>query len=209
MFIVTDEESDVYVNDHYLGSGFTYFDSNQKKNNIRIEHPVLGNKTYLLSAESLPKVYELYQRPDKFTHTALSVLPGASQIYKKQFLKGGLLLAGSIATGYLSFSSHAKYEDELALFRRMEEDYYNARDEQTALILGNEVEYQYKVMKDANDQYKLILGTAITIYALNMLDAFISKPKSGYRDKKPLEFYLSKESGFVGDASTATLKVNF
>ena len=64
-------------------------------------------------------------------------------------------------------------------------------------------------MKDANDQYKLILGTAITIYALNMLDAFISKPKSGYRDKKPLEFYLSKESGFVGDASTATLKVNF
>jgi hypothetical protein len=209
VFIITDEESEVYYEGNYLGTGIAPFDAPFKKQKVTVRHPDLGSKSFTIEARDFSKVYELYRKPDRATSNFLSFIPGASQYYKHQHLKAGALFAGSSILLIASSKSSKIYKREKNHFNDLLQQYNNTTDEEEAFRLGNLTENQQDVVTKADNRRRFLIGASVLVYAFNIYDALTSKPASGFKEDLPLDIYLSRELGLAGEYNSATLRVSF
>ncbi len=207
--LMVDHDSEIYHLGELVGTGFAKLNSPFKRIELEIVNPDFGSKTSDFSIKPGISVYEHYRRPNELLAKTISVFPGASQIYKQQYLKG---LGFSIATTSLLASGISKsleYSEEKENFYSLRKQYNDARDEEQAFILGNLTERQQDLVTKLDNQRRFLLGGALLVYAYNIFDAYTNNPKGGYYKKRSLEFYLSQEVDTFGLINQTTIQVNF
>tara|TARA_R110000868_G_scaffold378658_7_gene644218 strand:+ start:13985 stop:14989 length:1005 start_codon:yes stop_codon:yes gene_type:complete len=207
--LVTDRDSEIYLRGELIGTGFVKLNSLFRAIELTVKNPDFGSKSIDFSIGDGVAVYEYYRRPSESLAKSLSVLPGISQFYKKQVLKGLGLSAATISLVALGISKTTEYSAEEKNFISLRNRYNDATDEQEAFLLGNLTEEQHDIITKLDTQRKLLFGSALLMYAFNIYDGYTSTPKGGYKNAKPLNFYLSIEDGTFGSVNTATLRVNF
>lgn len=208
IFIMTDEDSDIYYNDEYQGTGFAKLDAPYGSTQIQITNPNFSSKTIKVNAYPFLEVYEHYRKPKESFAKSLAIFPGASQFYKQQRLKGALLTASVSTFLFLSITSSLDYSQEKKLFDDYVKEYNETQNQDRAFLLGNQAENQRTVVKKAQNQKRLMLTALVLSYGFNIFDAVTNIPKGGYKKTKPLNFYLSSDLINNG-TQTATLRYNF
>ena len=207
--LMVDHDSEIYHLGELMGVGFAKLNSPLKQIELEIVNPDFGSKKIDFSTGQGVSIYEHYRRPGELMAKTISVVPGASQIYKKQYLKGLGLSVASFSLLGIGLKKSNEYSEEKENFYSLRKRYNDARDEEQVFILGNLTERQQDVVTELDNQRKFLLGGAILVYAYNVFDAFTSSPTGGYYKKRRLEFYLSQEGKAYGYINQATIKVNF
>ena len=81
------------------------------------------------------------------------------------------------------------------MFNDLVELYKKTKNEQKAFELGNQIELLQDEVKHLDSKKNLFLGTTLCLYALNIVDAFRSKPKGGFRKSTfNVEFEIDNEA---------------
>lgn len=211
VIILTDQDSDIYYQNSYQGTGFAMinaipFSSNNK---ITIENKFYGTKTVSTNAYPYLSVFEHYRRPKKSTSQFLSFVPGASQFYKKDFLKSGFFIAGTTGLVISGIFENHRYASEKNTFNRLLQRYNQASTEQEALRLGNLTQKQHNKLERANTRRQVIWGAALLLYGINIYDGLTSTPRDGFRKTKPISFYLSSDGRLSSKSfQTVTLRID-
>ena len=182
-FILTDPNTELYIDGTFAGRHYAVIDTvgNFKVTAIH-ESGEKFTKTLQTDEMSTFNFYKLFAKPDKKKARLLSFVPGGSQIYKGQMIKGiGISVA---AVGGLSLAIY--YESRLRSknreFRQLNTEYLSATDPEEVFILGLEVEKAFnESVKLSNRRNNILLGTTI-VYLANIVDGFIA-PQIGFRNE--------------------------
>ncbi|MEQ8523400.1 DUF5683 domain-containing protein [Gracilimonas sp.] len=209
--ILTDEDSEIFFEGNYVGTGFAKFNTFGNIGKLTIKNPDFGISESRLNIPEQKLIFITDKlRPSKSAARFFSVFPGASQFYKRQHVKALLLGASAVTIFAAAALKSANYKEELSLFKEYQNNYENAETEQIALRFGDLAESQQSKVKKLDNQRRGLLLAGILIYGYNIYDAFTSKPAGGYlKKKRDFQFYLSELpiSGNIGAAGT--LKYNF
>ncbi|MGA7162071.1 MAG: DUF5683 domain-containing protein, partial [Bacteroidota bacterium] len=155
--------------------------------NVVIRHPVLGEKeiTYELEpGENRIEFVSMLPSRD-VSHWMSALIPGSSQMYKGETLKGWGYLVATLggAAGALYYSGlysndNTKYQDNVAA-------YQSASDPATASTRRIVVQNSFnKANADANYRNAFLIGTG-ALYVWDIADAFLFRPSYGYREEAP------------------------
>lgn len=213
LIIVSDEDSEIMVNGEYQGIGVIKMNmrtgpvdiviSNKFNNNARFSTSVLNTS----SEKAI--VFDAYAKPEKNKAMLYGFVPGLSQIYKRQKIKGYILSSSFVLASYFSLKLNSSYNNELDIYNSLEKKYNTTTNEITALTLGNQMEEQYEVVKKNNDQRTALFALTGAIYAYNIFDTLFNTPKGGYRTKTDINLYLSNKVINNENYSTLSLRYEF
>jgi hypothetical protein len=195
--IQTDPNSLIIIDDSTYGRGYYSGDIGPYRHNIRVEHTGARPKSESVYIEpSGRSQLTLYALPEKSKARWYGLIPGSSQVYKNQTIKGALFattITASVVYGVLkqlNFSKqNSEYEDMLI-------QYETITDEQFALEYGNRVENQFNRVNNLASNRDYAIYAAAGLYIANILDALLSKPASGYRiNVEPADFEAYANQG--------------
>lgn len=213
LIIISDEDSEIIVNGEYQGNGAVKMNMRTGPVDVSINNKFniesrFSTEVLNISTEKAI-VFEAYTKPERNTSIIYSVIPGASQVYKKQKIKGRFLTGGFILAGVFSLQTNNKYNSELRTFNSLLNEYNNSTNEQETRDLGELVDQQQKVTKKADSKRLAWFTITGAIYAFNLYDALFTKPKGGYRTKTDIDFYLSNEVIDNNRYTTLSLSYDF
>lgn len=186
LLVLTDEDSDIYIGKKKVGRGQFKIDTSAGAYKITTRHKFAGAASrkvdvYLNRLEFV----ELYNKPRRSTANALTIFPGARQLYQNEKFKGlvlsGLFFSGSI----LAYHEHRDFNKKNSDYLFTRQLYRAATDEKTAIRLAQETQEKYDLAKQTADRRNIFLYVTTAVYALNLGDAF-GAPRGGYRDKRPV-----------------------
>lgn len=190
-FILSDPETDLFIDGVYVGSHFARI-------NTVGSFEVQGvhdngdefTKSFDVSAQAPFHFHQMHMKPSRSTARLLSVLPGGSQLYKKQILKAAAFSVVTIGGAALALSYESRYQESISEFNQLERRYISANNPEEALRLGAEAEVAYdRSVSLSRDRNRVLYGTAL-VYLANVVDGFIA-PSIGYRDKsRTIDPYL-------------------
>ncbi|WP_421775241.1 DUF5683 domain-containing protein [Gracilimonas sp.] len=213
LFIVTDNDSEIYVDDIFIGTGAAMLNRKTGPAKVVIKNPYRGADTYTPKITNLPNedgvVINAYTKPDRLLNRIIGVVPGASQLYKHQKLKSAIIGGGFLIFGGLALQRNNLYHEKLSEFKNLRNAYNNATDEQTAFELGNELDKIHNIVtKRDNERYIFFTLTSL-LYAFNIYDALFDSPESGFRSDTNIEFYFQKNSISNKTSTSMTLRYAF
>jgi len=210
--LITDEGSELILNDQNKGTSFSFLDTKTGEN-ILVSSIIAGKKytfdskkTKFRNSDYRFTIVENYVKPDFNKARMLAFFPGSSQAYKNQEIKSTLIRIGiGIAIG--SVSTHELiYRKRKRDFEDILPKYQTSVNLNEATKLGNDLEDVHTKMERNVNIRNLSLLTALSLYSYSIIDGFISKPRYGYREVKPIEFYLSSDEL---NQLSGTLNFNF
>lgn len=191
VIIKGEQDARLFVNGKFAGQGLARVDTTGYLT-VRSELPDGQIKTksfYVDDGLQTFHVITFYQRPQKNKAYYLSILPGASQIYQNNKLKGYVLLGASIIGSGLAIKFNQDFTNQYQKFEDTQRKYLTATDPQSAFELGNLADKQLRNAKlDANLRNAFMYGT-IGIYIYNVVDGLL-RPKMGYRKKLKIDPYV-------------------
>lgn len=211
IIIVTDQNTEILYKGNSEGTGFASFNLPFGRHEFIIKNPDYGSGKLLITPNPARPltVIQQYKKPSKNFARTYSFIPGLSQFYKKQKLKGSLLLTATGGFLYLGLKNQSRYNEESDYFDELVKQYNSATNETNASFLGDAVEAQQDVVKQIDNKRRFFLSSAILVYAYNIFDAFYSTPKGGYQQPNSLEFYLSGNSDLSMIQTNANIRYNF
>lgn len=180
----TDPNSTIIIDDSTYGKRFVKTDVGPYYHNIIIKHPTAMDqkkRIYIEPSEQLN--LSIYDRPARATAYTFGLVPGLSQLYKNQKLKGAIFITATTGALALSIGMAAKFKSDKKDYNYLHGVYEGDVDEQSAYLDGLAAEHKYKSMKTASRIRDLALTSLVGIYVANVIDALVSVPQSGYRVK--------------------------
>jgi hypothetical protein len=181
LLIITDEETSITVTEtNQTAFGTLMTNLRPGVYRIKLQH-IKGyteDRYAHVNAYQLTTV-ESYLQPQRGTARRLSLIPGGSQIYKKQYTRGTTFLALTglgvgTAMVYDQLMKHEKKE-----FDRIYPQYYDAENERIAYMVGSQLErIASRVDRYESNRNLLLIGAAI-VYIINIIDAFM-EPNIGF-----------------------------
>ncbi len=211
LIVISDEDSDIYINGKYVGLGAAQTNVRTGPYRVTVHNPYIGERTFTGTIANIPgepaTVVNAYTKPTKYMSRFLTPFPGASQLYKKQTLKGYLLSAGFILQSGLTLYTNHNYRQELREFNALRERYLVSTNEQAVFDLGNQLEQMQPRINQLNDRRKIMIGITTLIYAFNIYDALFTRPNSGYRSDLNLNLYL--EPGVFRESYYSSFTVSY
>ena len=193
--VITDYDSRVYLNGVYQSRGTTELSLSPGNNEIAISNPKFGIRRNNVTSEDFYQVWEEYRRPNKLWAQVFSTVPGLSQTYKKQYLKASAFVLGTAALGISYLNTVDEHDSKMEEFNLKVLEYNATSSELQAYTLGNEINGLQSDIKDLDSKKNILIGVAAGLYALNILDGFISKPDGGFRPKNvTFEMELTDEA---------------
>lgn len=212
VLLITDNESEILLEDKKIGSSYSFHDAeigNQafkarllnKNGNV-----IQTKKTTFLNSNHTFKIVENYIKPIKQRSKFLSVFPGSSQHYKHHDIKSIIIRTGMALTIASTSTYELLYRKNNREYERVLAQYQESTNMNEATTLGNELGQLNSKLQDNARMRNLSLLATISIYGYNILDGLFSKPKYGYREVKPIQFYLDRNES---NNLTGTLSINF
>lgn len=176
---------------------------------VRFESSSGQNYELFLEVNSYQlKTYEKYFKPIEANARLAGVIPGASQFYKQQHLKGISAIALMGVTAGLTFYYDSKLSsgnDELFDIRQQ---YIQANSEQLALELGNQLDEIRNEVTGYKNRRNVFRIAAILVYAASFVDAF-REPENGFAKKRTFNPYRDFSVDFNQEFVEARVHINF
>jgi hypothetical protein len=196
-FILSDPETDLYINGSLAGRQYTVVDT-VGTFEVRGVHES-GREfttTFRAGPEAPFHFHGEFVKPSAKSARLLSMVPGGSQLYKKQTLKGIAFSVVTLGGAALAYSYESRYQDEVSEFNRLNSLYISANNPEEAFRLGNEAEKAHeKSVSLSQYRNRVLYGTAL-VYLANIVDGFIAPP-IGYRDEsRTINPYLDFDPAF-------------
>ncbi|MEQ9036523.1 MAG: DUF5683 domain-containing protein [Gracilimonas sp.] len=185
-FVLTDDSTEVFYYGKSLGYRIAVFDSITQSIQLK---GIANDGTKFSKRFDTGKTFnvmEIYYRPDKNTLRRKSVIPGAAQIYKREYAKAGIFIAAAIATAASSLYFQNKYTKTHNDFMQLERAYQRENDPVEAYELANEVERKQDQSNSAFRTRNYFMTGFAAVYLANIVDSFL-KPRIGYRTNE-IEF---------------------
>ncbi|MDY6993738.1 MAG: DUF5683 domain-containing protein [Pseudomonadota bacterium] len=214
IIIKSDPDANLYVNDEFVGTGIAKIDTvgnytiqsilpsgQSTSSNIRIGD---NNNSY---HGNIFQVKEIYNRPLKKKSRYMALLPGASQLYQKDRLKGYLIIGATLISGGLAIKYQKDFSEKNNLFKSTRSSYESATNPEDALRLGELTRRQLKDANYAADKRDFMIYASLGIYLYNLIDSFL-KPNTGYRTKIGIDPYIDFDE-FSSSTKGISLSYNF
>lgn len=200
LLVITDEDSDIYLNEELVGKEFVYLNAPtgnnlvQARNSTTYQSLYVKNSVQITNSDFSFRIIERHIKPLESTSKTLSFLPGFSQAYKYQGTKA-LFIRASLGTLFAALSAlEVKYRIDKKEYDDLLFEYRTTKNSSNATNLGDILETKDDNLKTLARYRNISLFTLIGTYVYNIADGLISKPKSGFRQKKPYSFYLDTDS---------------
>lgn len=182
LIVETDRETSVWIDNKLIGEGFikqtlpagTYLLSFRRAHGKKIKNSFVTIQKRRLS------YVKYFFLPSATVARVYAFWPGASQLYKHQYLKGGALMLTTALTTVLGVSSNSKFSSRKDEYYLVQKESLKTTNEQLALKYSNQLDELSGSIKKYKRRRNLFLITAGVLYVLNIYDAFRS-PQSGYR----------------------------
>lgn len=204
--VKTDPEADLYMDGTFVGKGVGMIDSTGTFDiQSRFPSGKVLSKTIDTQKQLTPfHVYELFHRPDRKTSLLLSLLPGATQIYQREKIKGYGLLASTLIGSGLAVKFHIDFANTYRTFKRTRTRYTSSSEPSQALELGDLAERQLRQANKVADKRNILLYATTAVYLYNIIDAWI-KPNVGYRKTVRIDPYIDfKNKNTLGGGLSVT-----
>lgn len=213
LVIVSDADSKIIIGNQVVGRGLATYRAETGPVEVKVMNPYTGMHTYTTKITNIPgdkaKVIEAYSKPMRSTSRFSALFPGASQFYKRQRWKGAVLSSSILLMTGLSIYQNARYRKQLTAFRETKSFYLDATSEQQALELGNQMEVQHAGLVVRDRRRKTLLVITAALYAYNLFDGLLNKPKSGYREKTDIRLKLNSRYFQGRNYSTLSFSYDF
>lgn len=212
LLIISDEESQISLNDTLIGKEYVFLNGPVGDNTVSVKSPREGASLFFFNTRKFTnsdyslRVIQNYIKPDKDLSKKLAFLPGFSQSYKYETVKASIIRVSMISSALALSSLEVKYRIDKKKFDSDLQDYRETLNTSLATTLGNDLADQSSNLDKLALFRNISLATLVSVYTYNILDGIFHKPKVGYLEKKPLQFYLS--SGQLSRID-ATFKVSF
>ena len=207
--VKSDSDARIYVNNEFRGKGIARIEK-EGFVIVKSELPSGEAKTVRFQTDERSSfvVKEIYHRPEKQKTRLLALVPGVSQIYQGQKLKGIGILGASLAVAGLAIKYHLDFSNKHQDFIDTQSSYLTTQDPQTAFELGNLAEQQLSEANEyANIRNNLMYGI-IGLYLYNVVDAMI-KPNNGYRNTVNIDPYIDFEKKNRNSVYGLSVSFNF
>ncbi len=196
-FILSDPETELFLDGEYAGTQYAMVDTTRRFE-IRGVH-LSGeefSKSFSPGKEVPFNFHQRYVKPSRSKARTLSLLPGGSQLYKKQTLKAVAFSVFTLGGAALAYSYETLYQDAKADFERLNTLYRRANSPGEAFQLGTEAKKAFdKSVNLSVVRNRILYGTTI-LYLVNIVDGFIA-PSIGYRDEsQKIDPYLDFDSTY-------------
>ena len=208
--IITDRDSRVSVNGTYYGYGSVRLMVKGGEHTVITAHPEAGRTVReIVINPKAPRyrTFKMYNKPKAWNIRLAGLLPGGGQRIKEEPFKSTAIIAGFSASAVLGLYYQHRFVDQRRAYRNTLKLYRSSRNEETALRMGKQVDRLYAIAEKTQKYRNLLFGSLSVIYLYSLLDAWLLKPKGGYRnsEKKHLQLqtYLGKQLG------GATVTINF
>jgi len=189
--ITTGPESMISVNGDSIGHGAGTVRLPGGQHDVTVGHPEDGSKTHTFDVVTQPlRLYSItvYTRPAlRSTSRLLSVVPGASQIYKVQKSKGYMLASTFVVASFVSIWQHRRFDQALSDRGAIRDDYWTAETETRAFRLGNEIASLTRRANRVSTIRDVSLGLMGATFLYSLVDAWLDTPERGYRTPKPVK----------------------
>ncbi len=186
IIVFSEENADIYLNGEKVGLTAVALKIPSGIVSLKAENNSLSSIKNIYASNRSLQVINLTTLPVKKKALTLSFIPGGSQFYKQQKIKGGLLAAGFLSFVTTSIIFNQKFNDaenDYDVFRTF---YQSSSDPSDVLRYARLAE---ESLDDSEKYYKqrnlALLGTGV-IYLYNVLDGLLSEPSQGYY--KPWNF---------------------
>ncbi|MFA5669484.1 MAG: hypothetical protein WC967_09570 [Balneolaceae bacterium] len=213
LIVVSDHDSDIIVNEVYRGTGAIKINQETGPVDVTIVNKNTGK--HFFTSQVLNTDFEkavvvnTYTKPNVFTTRFFTLFPGASQMYKRQKLKGYALSSAFLLSGAFAIVKHNVYKSELSEFNSLQERYEHTTNPSYAIEIGDKVEKQHKIVTNRDNERRALFTLAGLIYAFNLYDGLFTKPKGGFQKNTDIDFYLNNEQLTDRTISTLTLRYDF
>jgi membrane protein implicated in regulation of membrane protease activity len=189
--ITTGPESMISVNGDPIGHAAGTVRLSHGRHDVTVDHPEDESKTQTFEVVTQPlRLYSItvYTRPAlRSTSRLLSVVPGASQIYKDQKSKGYMLASTFVVASFVSIWQHRRFGQALTDREALRDDYWTTETETRAFRLGNEIASLTRRANRVSTIRDVSLGLMGATFLYSLLDAWLDTPERGYRTPKPVQ----------------------
>lgn len=212
LLIISDEESEISLNGDVIGKEYIFLDGPVGDNSVSVKSPREGASLFFFNTRKFTnsdhslRIIQNYIKPEKKLSKKLAFIPGFSQAYKYENVKASVIRVSMISSALALSSLEVKYRIDKKKFDSDLKEYRETLNTSLATTLGNDLDDQSSKLDRLALFRNISLATLITVYTYNVLDGIFHKPKIGYLEKKPIQFYLS--SGQLSRID-ATFKVSF
>lgn len=154
------------------------------------------------------KTEEIYFKPRKSIAVMAGIIPGGSQLYKRQTGKAALAFAGfGISTG-LAIHYNQQMASESRMFNTVLAKYQDATVEQDAFELGNQLDLLAGSIDNNTRNRNIFRATAIVLYIASFVDTF-REPQMGFARKRAFDPYRDFSIDMQSDSVVAKLQLRF
>lgn len=213
LIIVSDDDSEITVNGEDTGKGAVKLNMQTGPVDILIQNKYTGVSSFSTKIFNLDSdkafVLNAYTKPTLKQARLYGFVPGLSQVYKQQRIKGYALSSAFLISGYFTLQKHLQYQKDLNAFHDLEQRYNESTDEQATLELGNRLTEQQQTLKKEENIRVALFTLTSAIYAFNLYDALFNNPKGGYRTRTDIDFYLNNEIAGNNRYTTLSLRYDF
>jgi hypothetical protein len=179
--ISVDVPADISIDGKVIGKTLASQDLPAGTYKIEVSHPVLGQRSEEVNIQPNQRTsLFMYMLPSRSTAYVLSLIPGASQIYKNQsrgYIYSGLFAVTAGASIYFLMDYTKKNNDYNAAIS----SYNSATTSTEAAKYRQQVLSLYDGVNNASKMKNTALMAAGAIYVWNIIDALIFTPELGYR----------------------------
>jgi hypothetical protein len=191
VIVLTDPEARLYVDGEYIGTQMGRINmTGQFTVKSELPNGEIKTKTFDIDEnEQTFLVEDIYHRSDKKKSRYLSVLPGVSQLYQNDTIKGYSLLGAVTLSAGFAIKYHADFISRNRTYLETERQYRFTSNAGEALRLGDLAEEQLNMANRMAERRDIFIWITSAVYVYSLVDAWI-KPKNGYRSKIGLDPYI-------------------
>ncbi len=183
--IKTDFDTEIFIDGKLYGKEIVKVELPLGEHKVLAKNLKAGTieKVLVLTSKKLT-IADIFTRPKKSTARWISFFPGASQFYKKQYIKSGayfVLIASSIA---LAIKYQSSYSENISSYESFKFTYLRTYWSKQALINGDRAEKHLEASYNDAKLRDIFFYSAIGLYLSNIVDGLFCTPKGGYRRTK-------------------------
>jgi hypothetical protein len=184
LVVHTDPYAEIYVGREVVGTGVAHVDLAPGVHRVTTVDPEGRARSRRVTVTDDRMVLsELYLRPYRPTYRLLAIVPGGSQFYRGQRVRGSIAATVVAGLSFAAVRAETDVRDLTAEFEWVSFQYRSARSETTAWEFGNRADALYEDIGLARQRRNVLIGAAVGAYVVQVIDA-IRRPPNGFRSPR-------------------------